>query len=609
MGKRIRRGIVDMVRLLGRAPKFEDNPGSDEPSKNPKRIRESLCGDIIPDKIVIRVEQVVYERMKENDDLPDGFVTFGEGIYEGQPEESCSFDCASTDGKVTGLDIALSLFMKSAREDQESIYIEYVHERIIPAIIDFHPGGNYYVRRLSHHMTRTGARDTEDYLFSQLIPYIGNKRKLLQLITKGIEKVGYDPKSSTFVDLFAGSTVVARLAKQLGFRVLCNDWEHYSEHIAIGTVKINREPTFAPFGGADAVFETLNGLPGIEGYITQHLCPKDDENPNHESERQFFMRKNGLKIDAMREKVELWKNQGRLTPEEFSYLIAAFMYSVSYVSNTSGVFKGFHRGWGGSNGTALYRIGSDFELKKPITYDNRRENLVTRQDAGELAGNLSEILGSIPDIVYLDPPYNQHPYGANYHVLNTVALWDKPTFPKEITKGTKAAIRTDWRTERRSAYNYKNRAADEFRELIESIEAKFILTSYSTEGNMDLHDLVSILGSKGSLVIEKQEYVRYRVSSTRPSPKPRNVEFVIITDTNGKPASKKEVDEIVADLRHTDSQIPESDDVLPKGQRTIDMYEGKGQRAMEQFYENKKVKNYKCGKCGESGHNSRTCQN
>ena len=604
MARRRKLVSLDLRKLFSERKLKDQAKDLDAPNNNPKSIRKSLCGDIIPDKIIIRVERVVWDRMKANGVLPDGYVKHGEGIYEGQLEDSISFDCA---GDVKIFDFALSLFMKSARKDQESIYIEYVHERIIPAIIDLHPDNKFYIRRLSHHMTKTGARDTEDYLFSQLIPYIGNKRKLLQLITEAINEVVDDPKSSTFVDLFTGSTVVARLAKQLGFRVLCNDWEHYSEHIAIGTVKINRVPAFSPFGGADEVFERLNSLDGIEGYITQHLCPKDDENPNHDSERQFFMRKNGLKIDAMREKVELWKNQGKLTPEEFSYLIAAFMYSVSYVSNTSGVFKGFHRGWGGSNGTALYRIGSDFELKKPITYDNQRENFVTRKDAGELAGNLSKILGSIPDIVYLDPPYNQHPYGANYHVLNTVALWDKPAFPKEITRGTKAAIRTDWRTERRSAYNYKNRAADEFRELIESIEAKFILTSYSTEGNMDLHDLISILGSKGSLIVKKQEYVRYRVSSTRPSPKPRNVEFVIITDTNSGPETEENIEKIVADLRHIDSQIPESDDVLPKGQRTMDMYDGKGQRAIEQFDENKKVKNYKCGKCGESGHNSRTC--
>jgi len=301
-------------------------------------------------------------------------------------------------------------------------------------------------------------------------------------------------------------------------------------------------------------------------------------------------------------------DEEKITSLEFAYIMASFMYSASYVSNTSGVFKGFHRGWGGSNGTAQYRICSDIVLKPSPLYDNGEKNLSTRQDAGKLVHNLADILGGVPDIIYLDPPYNQHPYGSNYHVLNTITLWDEPDFPEKITRGTKSAIRLDWRTERRSAYNSHRKAAQEFQELIDNISAKFILTSYSTEGNIPLETMMEILGSKGSLRIVKREYVRYRVSPTRLSPKPRNVEFVVITDTNGKPESKENLEEIVADLRRIDSEIPENDDALPNGQRTLEMYEGKGQRALKQFDKKEKSNSYKCGKCGEKGHNSRTCQ-
>ena len=72
--------------------------------------------------------------------------------------------------------------------------------------------------------------------------------------------------------------------------------------------------------------------------------------------------------------------------------------------------------------------------------------------------------------------------------------------------------------------------------------------------------MMEILGGKGSLRVVKREYVRYRVSPTRLSPKPRNVEFVVITDTNGKPESKENIKEIVADLRRIDSEIPESEE-------------------------------------------------
>ncbi|MBD51628.1 MAG: DNA methyltransferase [Euryarchaeota archaeon] len=404
-----------------------------------------------------------------------------------------------------------------------------------------------------HHLKKTAARDTDDYVFSQLIPYIGNKRKLLDIIHQAIDMTEVD--GGSFVDLFSGSTVVARFAKKLGFRVLANDWEPYSEQIAIGTIVNNKEPTFLQLGGCENVFRMLNDVKPIEGYITNHLCPEDDQNINHEEDRLFFMRKNGMKIDAMRELISSWTNDGKISSEEFAYLMASLAYSVSYVSNTSGVFKGFHRGWGGSNGTAQYRICSDIELRPAILFDNGEKNISTREDAGKLVLELTNILGEIPDIIYLDPPYNQHPYGSNYHVLNTVTLWDKPDFPKKITRGTKSAIRLDWRTDRRSAYNSQRRAAQEFQELIDNITAKFILTSYSTDGNIPLEEMMNILGSKGSLSVVKREYVRYRVSPTRLSPKPRNVEFVVITNTAEKAASKEIINKIVTEISSIDSEI------------------------------------------------------
>tara|TARA_B100001175_G_scaffold301693_1_gene295024 strand:- start:70 stop:879 length:810 start_codon:yes stop_codon:yes gene_type:complete len=269
------------------------------------------------------------------------------------------------------------------------------------------------------------------------------------------------------------------------------------------------------------------------------------------------MRKNGMKIDAMRELISKWIEEEKITEMEFSYLMASFMYSASYVSNTSGLFKGFHRGWGGSNGTAQYRICSDIILRPPLLFNNEKENISTREDAGILVKKLPGILGDIPDIIYLDPPYNQHPYGSNYHVLNSITLWDKPKFPEKITRGTKSAIRLDWRTERKSAYNSRLKAVQEFKTLIEDISSKFILTSYSTEGNIPLEEMMKILGAKGSLNVVKREYVRYRVSPTRLSSKPRNVEFVVITNTSDKPESKHNIDKIITDIRLVDSNIPD----------------------------------------------------
>ncbi len=123
----------------------------------------------------------------------------------------------------------------------------------------------------------------------------------------------------------------------------------------------------------------------------------------------------------------------------------------------------------------------------PAFWDNGLENLVFREDAQALAERLAR---QPIDIAYLDPPYNQHPYGSNYHVLNSVALWDKPALSKQITRGTKAAIRPDWRTERRSAYNYRDEAARAYDRLLDTIRARYILTSYSTDGMIPLESLL-----------------------------------------------------------------------------------------------------------------------
>ncbi len=385
----------------------------------------------------------------------------------------------------------------------------------------------------TYHRPTHRARYTDHYVFSQLIPYIGNKRKLLPLIARGISRTGV--RQGAFADLFSGSTVVARLAKTMGLRIVANDWEPYAHEIAAGTVELNRAPGFRALGGLSRVFQSLNDLPGQHDYVAHHLCPANDDDPDPERERLFFTRYNGERIDAMREQIRTWEEEGRLTTGERAYLLSSLLYSVSYVSNTSGVFKAFHNGWGGKTGTALYRILSRIFLQPPVLHDNGQDNLAFREDAHELAPRLKKLLGRRPEIVYLDPPYNQHPYGSNYHVLNTVALWDKPPLnPRTRIDGRtvdKSAIRRDWRGKRRSPYNHRHSALSAFGDLLDGIDARWILFSYSTDGMMDLAALLDMLCRRGAAEVFTERYKRYRVSTQRMSPRPHTVEFLAILDT------------------------------------------------------------------------------
>ena len=373
---------------------------------------------------------------------------------------------------------------------------------------------------------RHAARSTGDFVFHQLIPYIGNKRKLLPLIERAIAASGLQPGDS-FVDLFSGSGVVARFAKARGFRVVANDWEPYSQQINRAYIGCNRAPRFGDRAYA-AMIAHLNALPPVAGWITDHLCPDDDELYVIDHDRMFFMRKNGMRIDAIRAELETLRTAGALDEDQFACLLAPLLYQCCYTSNTSGVFKGFHAGWGGSNGTARYRICGDLRLEPAALLDNGLANEVTRLDAQTFSREHGRDYG----FVYIDPPYNQHPYGSNYHVLNSVALWDKPALNRKIGgHGDKSAIRRDWRTERRSPYNSAGQAAHAFAALIDGIAARWIAVSYSTDGNIPLSDLVTACCARGTAQVFVQPYKRYRVSSQRFSAKPMNAEFVLLIDT------------------------------------------------------------------------------
>jgi len=409
---------------------------------------------------------------------------------------------------------------------------------------------------------RHAAVRTKHFVFNQLIPYIGNKRKLLDLrarkeitctlrtaITPGQavfhstcvqfislraligQALAHTERTpeGVFFDAFAGTGVVSRMAKTLGYRVIANDWEPYAKAINNCYIAASAPPAFARLGGYDNAIAALNALPPRIDWITDHLCPRDDAQHDVRVDRMFYMRKNGMRIDAIRPQIAEWRQVGLIDELEQDCLLAPLLYQTCYTSNTSGVFKGFHNGWGGQTRTALYRIAGDLRLAPAVFHDNGMRNEVLCEDAQRAAERLR---GTEVTVAYLDPPYNQHPYGSNYHVLNSVSLWDKPVTSKSITPRTKSAIRLDWRTERRSAYNYADEAASAYRKLLDTLGARYVLTSYSTDGTIRLGDLLAANAVRGRVRLEMKGYKRYRVSSQRFSEKPMNVEFIVVLDTH-----------------------------------------------------------------------------
>ncbi|MDI2089942.1 DNA adenine methylase [Commensalibacter oyaizuii] len=377
---------------------------------------------------------------------------------------------------------------------------------------------------------------TKDFIFNQLIPYIGNKRKLLDLIKYTLLETQKEPISTPgiFIDCFAGTGVVSRLAKTMGYQIFCNDWEPYSELLNIASIQALEEPVYFNQQTYAEVLHHLNHLSPKQDWVTTHLCPQSDEHYDILTERMFYMNKNGQRIDAIREQIAQWDQNGLLSPIERACLLAPLLYCACYHANTSGVFKGFHKGWGGQTKTALYRIAADLELHPIQFFNNHQQNHVFRMDAQSLAEQLHYMAIPQYSIAYLDPPYNQHPYGANYHVLNSITLWDKPTVSPHIIPNEKSAIRKDWRKDRKSAYTIRNKAIDAYRKLIETLPTQWIATSYSTDGFIPLSEMIECNCNVGQVSIFAKSYKRYRVSSQRYSHKARNIEFVLLTKVGAK---------------------------------------------------------------------------
>lgn len=344
------------------------------------------------------------------------------------------------------------------------------------------------------------------YLTEQIIAYIGNKRKLLSLIYKAIENAGISPAENIkFFDVFSGSGVVARFAKFLGMEVYANDWEYYSYVLNQGFLNFNESDIEKVFGSR-AEFESLlnkiNSLPvpGEENqYIAKYYAPKefDVEQVDYKTERLFYTRENALAIDKIRNYIE--ENRSQESEKIFYLLLAILIYESATHTNTSGVFKAFHKEFGGHGKDALSRIMKKIELHFPVLIDSKAPVHVFQENANELARKIKGI-----DIAYLDPPYNQHPYGSNYFMLNLI-LKNK----LDVEVSPVSGITQGWN---RSVFNKAKLALDSMEQIIASLQSKYTIISYNSEGFITFDQMVQMLQKYGEVKTVEINYNTFRGS-------------------------------------------------------------------------------------------------
>ncbi len=344
--------------------------------------------------------------------------------------------------------------------------------------------------------------ESDAFLSAQLITCIGNKRKLLPFIGKAAELVRTRLGRSNLAvcDLFSGSGIVSRFLKQYASLLIANDLEEYSRIINTcylsNPSEIDAEQLAAVHGN---LLEGLREENLSPGFISKLYAPVSSGNIR-KGERVFYTPENARYLDTARSLIS------GLEPALQPYFIAPLLSEASVHANTAGVFKGFYKNpatgigkFGGSGGDALSRITGRITLPFPVFSRFECEYAVYREDANILAARLPEL-----DIAYIDPPYNQHPYGSNYFMLNLIASYREPSAVSRIS-----GIPQDWN---RSDYNKPAAAADALRHLAQTVPARFLLISFNSEGFIGYEQMVEILNTIGGVTVIEVPYNTFRGS-------------------------------------------------------------------------------------------------
>jgi adenine-specific DNA-methyltransferase len=305
--------------------------------------------------------------------------------------------------------------------------------------------------------------------------YIGSKYKLSNWIKEEINKK-ISIKGKIFCDLFAGTGIIGRSVKKEVKKVIANDIEYYAYVLNrnyIGNHKNLKEKL--------EVIEYLNNLPlRDDGFIYNNYCSP--------ANRLYFSDENGKKIDTIRMEIEKFKDNEDL----YYFLLASLIESADKVANTASVYGAFLK--------KLKKSAQKELILEPAIYEeNENKHWVFQDDANKLIEKVSG------DILYLDPPYNSRQYGANYHLLNTIAEY------KEFEPKGKTGLRNYYK----SPWCQKGKVKVIFENLIKSANFEWIFLSYNNEGLMSEEEIRGIMSKFGKYELVKKEYQRYKADKNR----------------------------------------------------------------------------------------------
>lgn len=270
--------------------------------------------------------------------------------------------------------------------------------------------------------------------------YIWSKTNLLENINSVIEQYFWN-KDFVFADPFSWTWVVANYYSEKWHKVIANDLL-YSNYVAYQTWMWND-----PYN-LDKIIDILKQFTSIDSHKLEE---------NYFSDKfadKYFERSDAKKIWYIREELE--KIRKEITPREYYILLTSLLYETDKIANTCWHFESFLR---------KTPVERGVNLRLPEIKENCWKNEIYCKDANQLVREITS------DITYIDPPYNARQYVNFYHVLENLALWQKP---EELEWNSMKFKRNHLKSD----YS-KSKAPDVFADLIQNISSKLIIVSYN----------------------------------------------------------------------------------------------------------------------------------
>lgn len=343
-----------------------------------------------------------------------------------------------------------------------------------------------------------------------MIKYLGSKKSLLNVLGESFQAIS---GVRSVIDLFSGTSRVGHLLKSMGYQVHSNDLNSYAHALATCYVAADRADYI---DRVPALLREMESLAPIDGYFTETFCRRS----------RFFQPKNGQKIDAMRE----WIEESEFETELKCILLVSLMEAADRVDSTCGIQMAYLKQW-------AKRSFNDLSLRVPDMTERSPygKSTASHSDALEAARVLSA------DAAYLDPPYNQHKYRGNYHIWESLTLWDKPEVYGVACK------RVDVKRHQ-STFNQKNGILNAMSTVVDSLDVQHLVVSFNNEGYISREEMISLLSRRGEVFVLEKDFKRYigaQIGVHSPSGERvgevshvRNKEYIFIVSRDVDPLSK-----------------------------------------------------------------------